>query len=104
MTTSMHRLQVSLPRWQVQFLVERARRDKVSVAEIIRQMIERESKAAPTQASIDSLLEIVGLAQDHAPLIGNIPVSERPDLYLAALSSPPPTKKARSRRSHKQPR
>ena len=45
MATTMHRLQISLPNWQHQFLVERARRDGVSVAEVIRLMIEREAKS-----------------------------------------------------------
>ena len=99
MSTSMHRLQISLPRWQVQFLTERARRNKVSLAEILRQMIERESEAAPTQASMDSLLEMAGLAEDNAPLLDDIPVSERPDLYLAALASSSATHKPRTRRS-----
>jgi len=90
MSTLLHRLQISLPRWQVQFLTERAQRDKVSLAEVIRQMIQREASAMPTQASVDSLMEIAGLAEDRAPLVEGIPVSERPDLYLAQLSSPSP--------------
>jgi len=48
MSTLLHRLQISLPRRQVQFLTERARRDKVSPAEVIRQMIQREANATPT--------------------------------------------------------
>jgi hypothetical protein len=100
MSTLLHRLQISLPRWQVQFLTERARRDKVSLAEVIRQMIQREANATPTQASVDSLMEIAGLAEDRAPLVEGIPVSERPDLYLAQLSSPrpsPPSNRSRAR-------
>ena len=104
MSTSMHRLQISLPRWQVQFLTECARRNKVSMAEILRQMIQRESEAAPTQASTDSLLELAGLAEDTAPLLNDIPVSERPDLYLAALAASPATHKPRTRRSRKSAR
>ena len=98
MSTLLHRLQISLPRWQVQFLTERAHRDKVSLAEVIRQMIQREANATPTQASVDSLMEIAGLAEDRAPLVEGIPGSERPDLYLAQLSSPsPPSSRSRTR-------
>ena len=97
MSTLLHRLQISLPRWQVQFLTERAHRDKVSLAEVIRQMIQREANATPTQASVDSLMEIAGLAEDRAPLVEGIPVSERPDLYLAQLSSPSASPSNRSR-------
>jgi hypothetical protein len=98
MSTTMHRLQISLPRWQVQFLTERARRDESSIAEVIRRMVQREAQAAPTQVNVDSLLEMAGIAEDHGPLIEGIPVSERPDLYLAALAAPQAApRKARKR-------
>ena len=85
----MHRLQISLPLWQFQFLSERARRDGISIAEVIRQLIQREVEAASEQAtSIDSIWEIVGIAEDHGPLMDGIPVSEAPDLYLAELAVP----------------
>jgi hypothetical protein len=93
MSTSMHRLQVSLPRWQVQFLSERAHRNRTSVAEVIRQMVQREAEAQPADANVESLLEIAGMAESHSPLIDGIPVSERPDLYLASLAAPAATPK-----------
>ena len=96
MSTSMHRLQISLPEWQVQFLTARARRDGVSIAEVIRQLVERE--AAAGDASTDSLWEIVGLAEDHGPLVYGIPVSERPDLYLAEQAAPYGKSKQRASR------
>lgn len=70
MTTSMHRLQISLPKAQLRFLQERARREGISAAEVIRRLLEREEQAAPviTQADIDEALSFIG--------------SESPDLYL----------------------
>ena len=39
MTTSMHRLQISLPEHQVRYLSERARREGLSMAEVIRRLL-----------------------------------------------------------------
>jgi len=97
MSTSMHRLQISLPQSQVRFLAERARRDGVSIAEVIRQLIRREEEAAPAR-SIDSLWEIVGMIDEDQPLIDGIPVSEQPDLYLAEASVPYKTTKKKTRK------
>ena len=97
MSTSMHRLQISLPRSQVRFLAERARRDGVSIAEVIRQLVQREEEAAPAR-SIDSLWEIVGMITEDQPLIDGIPVSEQPDLYLAEASVPYKTTKKKTRK------
>ena len=58
-----------------------------SVAELIRRMIQREAEAA-RRASVDSLWEIVGIGRETEPLISGIPVSERPDLYLAEIAAP----------------
>ena len=104
MSTSMHRLQISLPRWQVQFLAARARRDEISIAQVVRQMIQHESEVVPTQDSVDSFLGLAGLAEDTAPLLDAFPVSERPDLYLAALSVPATTGKTGGRRARKKSR
>lgn len=81
MTTNMHRLQISLPEWQMQFLAERARREGISVAEIIRQLVSREAEAQP-DAPADSLWSIAGMAEDHSPLLHGVPVSEKPEMYL----------------------
>jgi hypothetical protein len=83
MTTDLHRLQISLPRRQMRFLAERARRDGVSIAEVIRRMVEREAAAA--QSDADSLWEIAGLAEDHGALLADTPVSEGPTCGAAAL-------------------
>lgn len=40
MTTSMHRLQISLPEPQLRYLVDCARRDGVSMAEVMRRLLE----------------------------------------------------------------
>jgi hypothetical protein len=80
MSTTMHRLQISLPQWEMQFLEERARRDGLSIAEVIRQLIEREANTA--HASADSIWEFVGKFEDKQPLIDGIPVSEAVDLYI----------------------
>lgn len=40
MTTSMHRLQISLPKQQFRYLSARARREGLSMAEVIRRLIE----------------------------------------------------------------
>lgn len=96
MSTSMHRLQISLPRWQVQFLAERARRDKVSIAEIVRQMVQRESGLAPAQTSVESVLELAGIAEDRAPLANGVPVSEQPGRYITEIVS---EKKATARKT-----
>jgi hypothetical protein len=95
MSTNMHRLQISLPQWEMQFLEERARRDGHSIAEVVRQLIQREATAA--QSGSDSVWEIAGIAADEGALIHDVPVSERPDLYLAAHTVPPPA--VRKRRS-----
>ena len=100
MATSMHRLQISLPKSQMQYLARRARREGASVAELIRRMIQREAEAARS-AGVDSLWEIVGIGVETEPLISGIPVSERPDLYLAEIAAPrasPGAKRPRRRR------
>ena len=82
MATTMHRLQISLPEWQAQYLAERAQRDGVSIAEIIRRLVKRESETAAESRSEATLWEIAGVAEDHGPLVDDTPVSENPELYL----------------------
>jgi hypothetical protein len=81
-STSMHRLQISLPRSQLKYLTDRARQEGTSIAGIIRKLISRESRTA-SKHSADSLWEIIGIGKEKEPLIDNIPVSEQPDLYLS---------------------
>ena len=98
MATSMHRLQISLPHWQVQFLNERARRDGISIAEVIRQIVQHESEAVLRQSSVDSIWDIGGIVTDEKPLIDNVPVSHDPELYLAEpVASYKTTRRPRTR-------
>ena len=83
MATTMHRLQISLPEWQTQFLAERARRDGVSIAEVVRRLVQRESEVVRGARSAGSIWDIAGIGEDRGPLSDGIPVSERPDLYVA---------------------
>jgi hypothetical protein len=87
MTTSMHRLQISLPKAQAHFLRERARREGISAAEVIRRLLEREEQATPTitQADIDEALSFIGIGENRLPLIDGKAVSEYPDLYLTEI-------------------
>ncbi len=104
MSTSMHRLQISLPKRQLQFLRERARRDGISAAEVIRRLLEREEQTqVVTQADIDAALSFAGIVADEGPLINGLPVSENVDLYLSELALahrvPPRAEKSRKRRT-----
>ncbi len=87
MATTMHRLQISLPEWQAQYLAERAKNDGVSIAEFIRRLVEREREALASQGSMDTLWELAGVAEDLGPLVDETPVSESPELYLTRSSA-----------------
>ena len=82
MATKMHRLQISLPHRQARFLEERARLDGVSMAEVLRRMIEREAASAERSGSVEGLWDIAGIAEDRGPQIDGVAVSENPELYL----------------------
>jgi hypothetical protein len=97
MTTAMHRLQISLPTSQVDYLGERARRDGVSIAEVVRRLVERESIADRSGRKTDSLWAIAGIAEERADILPGTPVSERVDLYLAAASAEPAARQAKPR-------
>jgi hypothetical protein len=79
--TALHRLQISLPESQVDFLAERARRDGVSIAEVVRQLVARAEAEGTSDA--DSFLGIAGIAEETGPILRGKPVSEKVDLYLA---------------------
>ncbi len=87
MATTMHRLQISLPEWQAQYLAERAKSDGVSIAEFIRRLVEREREASASHGSVDTLWELAGVAEDVRPLVDETPVSENPELYLTESSA-----------------
>jgi hypothetical protein len=98
----MHRLQISLPPRQARFLEERARLDGVSMAEIVRRLIEREVESTQRSGSVEGLWETAGIAEDRGPQIDGVAVSENPELYLAGATSGSRTKRrstTRKRRS-----
>ncbi len=99
MSTTMHRLQISLPRSQMEYLTMRARREGSSVAEVIRRMVQNATDTAPRR-SVDSLWDIVGIGREQKPLIGDIPVSEQPALYLSDLVAPRDKFAVRKQRRH----
>jgi len=101
MATKMHRLQISLPQRQARFLGERARLDGVSMAEVVRRLIEREAACAAPCASIEGLWEIAGIAEDHGPLIEGVAVSENPELYLTGATTGSRVKPRSARRKRR---
>ncbi|HVT19406.1 MAG TPA: hypothetical protein VHQ90_24915 [Thermoanaerobaculia bacterium] len=86
MSTTMHRLQISLPEWQADFLAAQAERDGVSMAEVVRRLVQREADSArqPAATASASIWEIAGIAEDPGPLLQDVPISENPELYLTA--------------------
>jgi hypothetical protein len=101
MATKMHRLQISLPHGQARFLEERARLDGVSMAEVVRRLIERESESAQPTGSVDGLWDIAGIAEDHGPQIDGVAVSENPELYLAGAAAAPDARRRTTRRKRR---
>ena len=101
MATKMHRLQISLPDRHVRFLQERARLDGVSMAEVVRRLIERESESARRAVDFDGLWDIAGIAEDTGPQIDGVAVSENPELYLAGRGPASVTKRPSNRRGRR---
>ena len=87
MATKMHRLQISLPHRQLRFLEERARLDGISMAEIVRRLIEREAGSLQHSGSVEGLWDIAGIAEDRGPQIDGVAVSENPELYLMGTTT-----------------
>ena len=90
MATTMRRLQISLTLSQLHFLRNQAGRGRVSIAEFLRRLIEREAAKPrkPTKADYESAMSICGIADEEKPLIDGLPVSENVDLYLAEAILP----------------
>ncbi len=82
MATKMHRLQISLPHGQARFLEERARLEGVSMAEVVRRLIEREAESVGPSGNVERIWDIAGIVEDHGPLVEGVAVSESPELYL----------------------
>ena len=97
MATTMHRLQISLPPWEMQYLEERARREGRSIADVVRQLVQQDAETR-SSAQVESIWEIAGIGDERAPLIEGIPVSERPELYIGAATLKPKASKRVARR------
>jgi hypothetical protein len=82
MSTRMHRLQLSLREEQATYLAERARREGLSMAEVVRRLLDEEFAAEQTDEAPEAIWHICGLSADEEQLVDDIPVSERPELYL----------------------
>ena len=79
----MHRLQICVEEDQYRYLAERARREGVSVAELMRRMVRQEAEATQP-AGFDELLAIAGIGEDRGSLDNGLAVSEWPEHYLAS--------------------
>jgi hypothetical protein len=89
----MHRLQLSFREEQAVYLTRRAERDGVSMAEVVRRLVDAEA-AGDSLREADGVWDIVGIIDEEVPLIGGVPVSEDPDLYLHGRAGRP-TKRRR---------
>jgi len=89
MATTMHRLQISLPARQYDYLRARAERESASLAEVIRRLLEREEAANNfSEEDVDAALSFAGSVAEERPLKDNLPVSENIDLYLLEALQP----------------
>ncbi|MCP3977887.1 MAG: hypothetical protein GY716_00965 [bacterium] len=102
MATKMHRLQISLRHEQARFLEARAQLDGVSMAEVVRRLIDREVGSGLSPGNAESLWDIAGIAEDRAPLIDDVAVSENPELYLTGAPTDS-RRKSRSTRRKRRP-
>jgi len=81
MSTQMQRLQLSLREEQATYLARRARREGVSMAEIVRRLLDEQATAEMAQ-DIESIWAICGLGGDEEPLDSGVAVSADVDRYL----------------------
>lgn len=57
------------------------------MAEVVRQLVRREAESPkPSVRAREALMNLAGLGRDENPLIDDIPVSERPELYTISPS------------------
>jgi len=82
----MQRFQLSIRKEHAEFLATRAMREGVSMAEVVRRLLDVEARWDSPEGS-GTIWDIVGLFKDELPLIDGIPVSEDPDLYLYGRGS-----------------
>jgi hypothetical protein len=86
-STLMPRLRISLPQSQMRYLADRARREGISIAEVLRRLVRRAAETISPR-EVESYRGIIGIGQELEPLIDNIPVSRQPDLYIAENAAP----------------
>jgi hypothetical protein len=80
-STRMRRLQLALRDEQATYLARRARRERVSMAEVVRRLLD-EAAAADMTHDVQSIWAICGPDSDEEPLAGGVPVSADVDSYL----------------------
>lgn len=106
MGTNMHRLQLYIPDAQMRFLQERARQARMSVAAVIRELVEREERAAEKPITQDPIWEVIGIGRSGARAASSVDATVyAPDWY----ERPPQTGRAatvakRARRPRKEAR
>lgn len=69
-STTMHRLQISLPEWQYHYLQERAERLGESIAGVIRLLVEKEAQASRRPIEEDPFWGIIGMVEGNDPDAG----------------------------------
>ena len=75
---SMHRTQISLEKWQYQYLVDRARQTRSSISDVIRRLVTQAAQAQePAQRDGDPIFSIIGIGKGDGS-----PVSRDHDRYL----------------------
>lgn len=88
MSTRMHRLQLSLREEQAAYLARRAQREGVSMAEVVRRLLDGEA-AADLTCDIESIWDICGIGGGEEPLDAGVAVSADVDRYLYGRGAEP---------------
>jgi len=58
--------------------------EQTDPVDIIARLVETAMLSSPAKREVDPVFELIGAYRSERPLIDDIPVSEDPDLYLAA--------------------
>lgn len=74
---NLHRTQVCLEGWQHQFLAEKAKKARCSIAKIVRDLISKEAARAIKIRRDDPIFEIIGMGEGDGE-----PVARNHDDYL----------------------
>jgi hypothetical protein len=70
MSTTMHRLQISVPEWQYRYLQERAEHLSDSIAGVIRMLVEKDAQASRRPIEEDPFWGIIGMVEGDDPDAG----------------------------------